>query len=187
MERRRFRETPPRPVGRLADIWLVAIGSRAHIPYESVGDAVVSERTDKITAILLGRAVSASISTLAATGNRVHDQGTASQQQLGATTTALDQVPFIGESVSKPLRDASRSAKEIAAAGTQQHQQTLHVANLVGTSLTVVLIIVLIAIRVRYRGGFIQSASATRHLSSTPTEPSYLPSGRWRPETRPVA
>lgn len=122
--------------------------------------------TGIVTAVLIGRAVSASISTLATIGTRIHDQGTAFQQQLRATATALDRVPFIGESVSKPLRDASRSAKEIAAAGAHQHQQTLHVAHLVGTSIAMVLVVVLVAFWIRYRGGFIRSASATRRLSA---------------------
>lgn len=121
-----------------------------------------------VAAVLLGRAISASISTLATIGTRVHDQGTVFQQQLGATAAALDRVPFIGESVSKPLRDASRSAKQIAAAGAQQHQQTLHVAHLIGISLAVVLIVVLITVWIRYRGGFIRSASATHSLSAGP-------------------
>lgn len=121
-----------------------------------------------VVAILVGRAVSASISALAGIGTRVHEQGSAFQEQLRSTASALDKVPFIGGSVSSPLRDASRSAGEIAAAGAQQHRETLHLAHLLGTSLAVVLVVVLLAVWIRYRGGFIRAASATLRLGRQP-------------------
>jgi len=121
-----------------------------------------------VVAVLLGRALSRSISALADIGTRVHDQGSAFQEQLRKTATALDRVPFIGDSVSAPLKDASRSAGRIAAAGAQQHRETLHAAHLLGTSLAVVLIVVLVVVWVRYRGGFIRSASETHRLDRQP-------------------
>ncbi len=121
-----------------------------------------------VVAVLLGRAVSASISALAAIGGRVDEQGSAFEQQLRRTADALDDVPLVGSSVSRPLRDASRSAGDIAAAGTQQQEETLHLAHLLGTSLAVVLVVVLVAVWLRYRGGFIRRASATRRLAQQP-------------------
>lgn len=121
-----------------------------------------------VAAVLLGRAVSASISALADIGTRVHDQGTAFQEQLRSTATALEKVPFIGKSVSAPLQDASQSAQRIAAAGAEQQQETLHVAHLLGTSSTAVLIIVLVVVWIRYRGGFIRLATLTQRLGQQP-------------------
>ncbi|OEI67656.1 hypothetical protein [Curtobacterium sp. ER1/6] len=121
-----------------------------------------------VVAVLLGRAVSASISALAAIGGRVNEQGSAFEQQLRRTADALGDVPLVGSSVSRPLRDASRSAGDIAAAGSQQQEETLHLAHLLGTSLAVVLVVVLIAVWLRYRGGFIRRASATRRLAQQP-------------------
>ncbi len=121
-----------------------------------------------VVAVLLGRAVSASISALAAIGGRVDEQGSAFEQQLRRTADALDDVPLVGSSVSRPLRDASRSAGDIAAAGSQQQEETLHLAHLLGTSLAVVLVVVLVAVWLRYRGGFIRRASATRRLAQQP-------------------
>ncbi|MFK4482283.1 hypothetical protein [Curtobacterium sp. AB7] len=121
-----------------------------------------------VAAVLLGRAVSASISALADIGTRVHDQGAAFQEQLRSTATALEKVPFIGKSVSAPLQDASRSAQRIAAAGAEQQQETLHVAHLLGTSLATVLIIVLVVVWIRYRGGFIRRATLTQRLGHQP-------------------
>jgi hypothetical protein len=121
-----------------------------------------------VVAVVLGRAVSASISALAGIGTRLHGQGTAFQEQLSRTATALDKVPFVGKSVSSPLRQASRSAKQLADAGTQEHAEALHLAHLLGTSLAVVLVIVLVVVWIRYRGGFIRRASATRRLDLVP-------------------
>jgi hypothetical protein len=121
-----------------------------------------------VVAVLLGRAVSTSISALSRIGTRVHAQGSTFQEQLSKTATALAKVPFIGKSVSSPLREASRSAKQLAAAGTQEHRDVLHLAHLLGTGLAVVLVIVLVVVWVRYRGGFIRHASATRRLLRGP-------------------
>lgn len=121
-----------------------------------------------VAAVLLGRAVSASISALAAVGGRVHEQGSAFEEQLRRTADALGDVPLVGSSVSRPLRDASRSAGDIAAAGTRQQEETLHLAHLLGTSLSVVLVVVLVAVWLRYRGGFVRRASATRRLAQQP-------------------
>jgi hypothetical protein len=121
-----------------------------------------------VIAVLLGRAVSTSISALSRIGTRVHAQGSTFQEQLSKTATALDRVPFIGNSVSSPLREASRSAKQLAAAGTQEHREALHLAHLLGTGVAVVLVIVLVVVWARYRGGFIHRASATRRLDRGP-------------------
>jgi len=121
-----------------------------------------------VAAVVLGRAVSASISALADIGTKVHDQGTAFQEQLSRTATALEDLPFIGASASAPLEDASQSAERIAAAGAQQHQETLHLAHLLGTSSATVLIIVLAVIWIRYRGGFIRFATLTQRLGRKP-------------------
>ncbi|WIE74991.1 hypothetical protein [Curtobacterium sp. MCSS17_007] len=121
-----------------------------------------------VGAVLLGRAVSASISSLAAIGGRVQEQGSAFEDQLRQTAGALGDVPLVGRSVSGPLEDASRSAGRIAAAGAQQQEETLHLAHLLGTSLAVVLVVVLVVVWCRYRGGFIRRASATQRLAGRP-------------------
>jgi hypothetical protein len=121
-----------------------------------------------VVAVVLNRAVSTSIAALAGIGTKLHVQGTTFQQQLNKTASALKKVPFIGKSVSSPLEEASRSAKHLADAGTQEHHEALHVAHLVGTNLAVVLIVVLVAVWVRYRAGFIRRATSTQRLNRTP-------------------
>lgn len=121
-----------------------------------------------VIAVLLGLAVSSSIGALAAIGGRVHEQGSVFEDQLRRTADALGDVPFVGRPVSAPLEEASRSAGSIAAAGTQQQQETLHLAHLLGTSLAAVLIVVLLAVWFRYRGRFIRRASVTQRLAAAP-------------------
>jgi hypothetical protein len=121
-----------------------------------------------IAAAILGRTISRSISGLASIGTRVHQQGTAFEKQLGSTAKALGKIPFIGNDVSSPMKNASKTAGSIAAAGTQQHDQTIHLAHLVGTGTSTVLILALVIIWVRYRGGFIRHATATRRLDRSP-------------------
>ncbi|GAA4265932.1 hypothetical protein [Frondihabitans peucedani] len=121
-----------------------------------------------VVAVLLGRAVTASISGLAGIGTRVHDQGSAFHEQLSRAATAIGRIPFAGKAVSRPLRDASRSAASIAAAGRQQHDETIRLAHQVGTGVAVVVILLLVLVWLRYRGGFIRSASAARRLDRRP-------------------
>jgi hypothetical protein len=121
-----------------------------------------------IVSVVLGRAVSASISGLAEIGTRVHAQGADFQEQLRKAATAIGKIPFAGHAASGPLRSASKSAGSIAAAGRQQHDATIHLAHEVGTGLAVILILILLVVWVRYRGGFIRRASATRRVDRSP-------------------
>jgi hypothetical protein len=121
-----------------------------------------------VVSVVLGQAVSKSISALAGIGTRVHDQGSVFQEQLSKAATAIGKIPFAGGAVSRPLKDASRSAASIAAAGTQQHDETIHLAYQVGTGLTIILILLLVIVWLRYRGGFIRKASATRRVDRRP-------------------
>ena len=121
-----------------------------------------------VAAVLVGTALSAAISTVAVLGTRVHKEGSAFQEQLSKTARALGKIPFGGDSVSAPLRRASKNAGAIADAGTQQHDAILQVAHLVGGSIAVILLLVLLLTWVRHRGRFIRAASATQRIAQTP-------------------
>lgn len=121
-----------------------------------------------VIAVLLGRALTASISGLADIGTRVQSEGSAFQEQLAKTAKALGKIPFAGDTVSAPLRQASKNAGKIADAGSQQHDATVHVAHLVGGSVIVILLLVLLLTWVRYRGRFIRMATATSRVAGTP-------------------
>jgi hypothetical protein len=139
---------PVRPVGQIALDLIVVVGI--------------------VVSVVLSRTVSESISALAGIGTRVHDQGSAFQQQLSKTATAIGKIPVAGGAVSRPLKDASKSAASNAAAGTQQHDETIHLAHQVGAGLAIILILLLVIVWLRYRGGFIRRASATRRVDRRP-------------------
>lgn len=120
-----------------------------------------------IVAVLLGRSLASAITTVADLGTKVHAEGSAFQEQLSKTARALGKIPFAGDAVSKPLRQASANAGAIADAGTQQHDATVQVAHLVGGSVAVILLLVLLVTWVRYRGRFIHTASATKRVDRT--------------------
>ncbi|WP_022882171.1 hypothetical protein [Gryllotalpicola ginsengisoli] len=117
-----------------------------------------------VMAVVLGTVISTSISALAAIGTRVHEDGDAFQTQLSKAAQALRKVPFAGDAVSSPVREAAKDARSIAAAGAQQHDATIQLAHLVGTGVAVALILALLLIWARYRGGFIRAATAVRRL-----------------------
>jgi hypothetical protein len=121
-----------------------------------------------VLAVLLGRSVSGSIARLATIGTRVQDEGSAFQRQLSAAARALGDIPFAGDAVSAPLRKASGNAGAIAAAGAQQHDTAVHLAHVVGTTIAVVLVVVLLLVWLAVRGGFIRTATAAHRIDRSP-------------------
>lgn len=121
-----------------------------------------------VVAVVLGRSITAAITALADIGTRVRTEGSAFQEQLAKAARALAEVPFAGDAVSAPLRRASGSAGAIAAAGAQQHDTTVHVADLVGGSVAAILLLVLLTTWVRYRARFVRTATATQRVARTP-------------------
>lgn len=121
-----------------------------------------------VLAVLVGRDVAGSIARLASIGTRVQDEGSAFQQQLAATARALAGIPLAGDAVSAPLRRASEHAGAIADAGAQQHDTAVHVAQLVGGGLTVVVVALLVLVWLRTRGRFVRTATATSRVDRSP-------------------
>jgi hypothetical protein len=121
-----------------------------------------------VVSVLLGVAVSRSISALAGIGSQVHDQGATLREQLGKAASAVGRIPFAGDAASSPLRSAGRTAASIAAAGMKQHDATVRLGHQVGVGLAVILSLVLVVVWIRYRGGFIRRATATRRVERRP-------------------
>lgn len=121
-----------------------------------------------VLAVLVGRDVAGSIARLASIGTRVQDEGSAFQQQLAATARALAGIPLAGDAVSAPLRRASEHAGAIADAGAQQHDTAVHVSQLVGGGLTVVVVALLVLVWLRTRGRFVGTATATSRVDRSP-------------------
>lgn len=121
-----------------------------------------------VLAVALGVTVARAIGGLATIGTRVSRDGSAFQEQLDRAATALGRLPFAGDSVSAPLRDASSHAGAIAAAGTQQHDATLRLAHLVGGGVAVVLVLALALVWLLVRGVPVRNATAVRRLAGHP-------------------
>jgi hypothetical protein len=121
-----------------------------------------------VLAVVIGTTVSGAISGIAAIGTRVNRDGSAFQEQLGKAASALGKVPFAGDAVSRPLREASERAGAVAAAGTEQHDATVRLAHLVGAGVAVVLVVALLLVWLHFRGGFVRTATATARLGRQP-------------------
>lgn len=121
-----------------------------------------------VLAVVLGVVVTRAIAGLAAIGTRVNRDGSAFQEQLDKAATALGRLPFAGDSVSAPLRDASSHAGAIAAAGSQQHDATVRLAHLVGGGVAVVLLLAFVLLWLLVRGRFVRQATAVQRLAGQP-------------------
>ncbi|EKF22258.1 putative conserved transmembrane protein [Mycolicibacterium hassiacum DSM 44199] len=67
--------------------------------------------------VLVGIAVQAAVSSIADVGRRVHTGATGVSESLSDAGDSTDRVPWIGDSLARPLRAASEAALDIAAAG----------------------------------------------------------------------
>jgi hypothetical protein len=67
--------------------------------------------------VLVGVAVHAAVSTIAEVGRRVETGANGVSDNLNSAGDSTDNVPLIGDTLSKPLRAASEAALDIAGAG----------------------------------------------------------------------
>jgi hypothetical protein len=67
--------------------------------------------------VLVGMAVHAAITTIAEVGRQVQGGATGVAGNLNSAGDSVDDVPLVGEALSKPLRAASGAALDIAGAG----------------------------------------------------------------------
>jgi hypothetical protein len=67
--------------------------------------------------VLVGMAVHAAVSTIAEVGRRVETGANGVSDNLNSAGDSTDNVPLIGDTLSKPLRAASDAALDIAGAG----------------------------------------------------------------------
>lgn len=67
--------------------------------------------------ILVGMAVHSAVSTIAEVGRQVESGANGVADNLGSAGDSTDNVPLVGDTLSKPLRAASEAALDIAGAG----------------------------------------------------------------------
>ena len=98
--------------------------SSRYVPYATTPGRLLAQLTsDAIVVVwtfvwvLVGLAVHSAVSSIAAVGRQLNDGATGVSDNLNSAGDSTDDVPLIGEALSKPLRAASRAALDIAGAG----------------------------------------------------------------------
>jgi hypothetical protein len=118
-------------------------------------------------AIWISRQVGAAIASLGAFGQQIETAGRGFSTTLGDAGDALADVPFVGEGIAQPFRDASGSATDLSAAGTSLTGAVDTLASTVATALWVlpVLLVALVWLVPRLR--FVTRARSTGALAGT--------------------
>ena len=98
--------------------------SSRYVPYATTPGRLLAQLTSDavvvvwtIVWVLVGLAVHSAVSSIAAVGRQLNDGATGVSDNLNSAGDSTDDVPLIGEALSKPLRAASRAALDIAGAG----------------------------------------------------------------------
>jgi hypothetical protein len=98
--------------------------SSRYVPYATTPGRLLAQLTSDavvvvwtIVWVLVGLAVHSAVSSIAAVGRQLNDGATGVSDNLNNAGDSTDDVPLIGEALSKPLRAASRAALDIAGAG----------------------------------------------------------------------
>ena len=95
-----------------------------YVPYATTPGRLLVQLISDVMVILwttvwvfVGLAVHAAVATIAEVGRQVNDGATGVADNLSSAGNSTDDVPLIGDALSKPLRAASLAALDIAGAG----------------------------------------------------------------------
>lgn len=98
--------------------------SSRYVPYATTPGRLLAQLVSDIAVavwavvwVLVGMAVHAAISTIAEVGRQVQGGANGVAGNLNSAGDSVDDVPLVGEALSKPLRAASGAALDIAGAG----------------------------------------------------------------------
>ena len=98
--------------------------SSRYVPYATTPGRLLAQLTSDAVVVvwtfvwvLVGLAVHSAVSSIAAVGRQLNDGATGVSDNLNSAGDSTDDVPLIGEALSKPLRAASRAALDISGAG----------------------------------------------------------------------
>jgi hypothetical protein len=98
--------------------------SSRYVPYATTPARLLTQLVSDLAVVawtavwvLVGMAVHAAVTTIAEVGRQVHDGANGVSDNLNSAGDSTDGVPLIGDTLSKPLRAASRAALDIAGAG----------------------------------------------------------------------
>jgi hypothetical protein len=95
-----------------------------YVPYATTPTRLLAQLVSDVVVVvwtaiwvLVGLAVHAAVSTIAAVGRQVHDGANGVSGNLNSAGDSVGHVPLVGDALSKPLRAASEAALDIAGAG----------------------------------------------------------------------
>jgi hypothetical protein len=95
-----------------------------YVPYATTPARLLAQLVSDVVVIvwtavwvLVGMAVHTAVATIAAVGRQVQDGANGVADNLNSAGDSADNVPLVGDSLSKPLRAASEAALDIAGAG----------------------------------------------------------------------
>jgi len=98
--------------------------SSRYVPYATTPGRLLAQLVSDVVVVvwtavwvLVGMAVHAAIATIAEVGRQVQGGATGVAGNLNSAGDSVDDVPLVGEALSKPLRAASGAALDIAGAG----------------------------------------------------------------------
>lgn len=98
--------------------------SSRYVPYATTPGRLLTQLVSDLAVaawtagwVLVGLAVHAAVATIAQVGRQVQDGANGVAGNLNSAGDSTDGVPLIGDTLSKPLRAASRAALDIAGAG----------------------------------------------------------------------
>jgi hypothetical protein len=133
--------------------------------WQAVGDLLAVGTI--VAAVWISQQVGAAIASLAGLGDQVEAAGVGFSTTFGDAAEALAAVPLVGEGVAQPVRDASGSATELAAAGTALGDGIEALAGAVATALWLLPVLLVVLLWVVPRLRFAMRARASRSLAST--------------------
>lgn len=120
-----------------------------------------------VVAVWLSEQVRAAIASLGGFGQQIEDAGSGFATTLSGAGDALAQVPFVGDGVAQPFRDASGSAGDLAAAGTALQQSVEALASAVGVALWLLPAMFLVLVWLVPRIRFALRAAGTAKVART--------------------
>lgn len=113
--------------------------SSRYVPYATTPGRLLRQLTSDVVVVLwttiwvfVGLAVHSAVATIAEVGRQVNGGATGVAGNLNSAGDSVDDVPLVGDALSKPLRAASDAALDIAGAGSNLNSTATWLAVVLG-------------------------------------------------------
>lgn len=118
--------------------------------------------------VWVGRAVHDAIATMAAVGTSLEGGASGLSDRLSAAGRQAARLPFVGDDVAKPLRDAGGAAADVANAGRDFTVKVDSLADLLGVLTAITPIVLVVGMWLSLRYTFARRAAATAKAARSP-------------------